>query len=142
MAVAGHSTLRTGPSCSRVTKTSRDDRQKVCTMMIPQATIRITASQNGKNPLFGPSVPQPMPRRTASKRTTPPNSIRREAVTKSAVRISLVQQPAFRHQIAVQLLIFLHPFHILRACGKCRLECSLFQIFFEIRRVEDFFEEA
>src|SRR5713226_3850208 len=120
MAVAGQSTLRTGPSCSRETNTSRDDRQKVWRIMIPHATIRITASQNGKNPLFGPSVPQPIPRRTASKRTTPPNSIKTEAVTKSAVRILLVKQTALRHQITMELFVLFHPFDVFRAGSEIR----------------------
>ena len=65
-AVAGQSTFSTGPSRSRVRKGSVGVRRSAWSMMATQATIMMTASQKGKNPLLGPSLPQPMPRRTES----------------------------------------------------------------------------
>src|SRR5262245_51844503 len=102
----------------------------------------IRASQNGKNPLIGPSGPHPKPRRTASKRTTPPNNISTEAVTTSAARMLFLEQPAFVHQVAVELFILLHPFDVLRAGGERRLERTVFKVFFELRRLVDLFEKA
>src|SRR5207244_10937555 len=143
MAAAGQNTWRTGPSCSRVTNASRDDRHKVLRIMIPHVTTMIRASQNGKNPLFGPSVPQPIPRRMASKSTIPPSSINTDAVTRSAARILFfAQQTALCHQLAVQFFVFLHPLDVLGASSELRLERSFFQIFLEIGSVIDLFEKA
>ncbi len=55
--------------------------------MTAQDTISSTASQNGKNPLAGPSVPQPIPRRRESQITRAPPAIRISAVVRSAVRM-------------------------------------------------------
>src|SRR4029453_16260335 len=102
----------------------------------------IKASQNGKNPLLGPSGPHPTPRRTASKRTTPPNNISTEAVTTSAARMLFLEQPAFVHQVAGELFILLHPFDVLRATGERRVERAVFVVFFQLRSFVDFFEET
>ena len=59
---------------------------KACAPMIAQDARRKTASQNGKNPLCGPSVPQPTPRRSESQMTRRPPAIRINAVVRSAVR--------------------------------------------------------
>src|SRR5437867_12412252 len=142
MAAAGQKTWRTGPSCTRVTNASRDDRHKVWRIMIPHVTTMISASQNGKNPLFGPSVPQPIPRRMASKSTIPPSSINTDAVTKSAARILFAQQTALCHQLAVQFFVLLHPLDVLGASSGLRLERAFFQIFLEIGSVINLFEKA
>src|SRR4029434_3598475 len=82
------------------------------------------------------------PRRTASKRTTPPNNISTEAVTISAARMLFFAPPAFVHQVAVELFILLHPFDVLGAGSERRLERAVFEVFFELRCVVDLFEEA
>src|SRR5262249_49924707 len=111
-------------------------------MTMAQLTIMITASQNGKNPLFGPSAPQPKPRRTAPNRTTPPKSIISEAVLASAARLLLLKQTAFLHQIAMHLLRFFHPLDVRRADGEFGFQRVLFEIFLKFRRVIDFLQEA
>ena len=78
-----------------MTKGPEACRCHACTMMAAHAPTMSTPSQNGKKPLFGPSVPHPMPRRMASKTTTPPRSIRSEAVTRSALRIYFLSSPPF-----------------------------------------------
>src|SRR5262245_22631946 len=102
----------------------------------------IRASQNGKNPLLGPSGPHPKPRRTASKRTTPPNSISSEAVTTSAARILFLEQPALGHQFTVELFVLLDPFDVFRAGSESWLERSVFQVFFKLRSFVDFLEKT
>src|SRR5439155_1109986 len=113
--VAGHSTLSTGPSRARVTNGLSVARCHACMPIVTDAKIRITPSQNGKNPARGPSVPQPMPIRRESRTTTPPSKIRIDAVARSAARILLFQQPALGHQLLVELLVVLHPLHVLGA---------------------------
>ena len=56
--------------------------------MAPTSAIIRTPSQNGKKPLLGPSVDQPIPSRTASKTTTPLTSRSTDAVTMSATRMA------------------------------------------------------
>src|SRR6476646_12075168 len=101
----------------------------------------MSASQNGKNPLFGPSVPQPKPRRMASKSTTTPNSSKIAAVMKSAVRISLVEQSALGHQIFMELFVGLDPLDVLIAARKRGLQRAFGKIFLELCRIVNFFQK-
>src|SRR5262245_55617187 len=121
-AVAGHSTFSTGPSRSRVTKRSVGGRRRACKMIAPQAPMRTTASQKGKKPLFGPSLPQPMPRRSESYTTSAPPSARMTAVMRSAVRMLVLQQPSLGHQLPVELLVLLAPLHVLGTARERRLQ--------------------
>src|SRR4029434_10243790 len=109
---------------------------------MPQATTMIRASQNGKKPLRGPSGPHPKPSRTASKRTTPPKNINTDAVTSSAARILFLEQPAFGHQVTVELFVLLHPFDVLRARCKARLERVIFHVFLKVGRLRHVSHEA
>src|SRR5712691_11247844 len=140
--VAGQSTLSTGPSCSRLTNCPARARRAPWAMMPRQDAIMITASQNGKNPLFGPSVPQPMPSRRASKKTTPPNTNSTDAVRMSAARILLLQQPPLGHEVLVQLLVLLHPLDILGASGEGGLERAFLHVLLPLGRLADLLEEG
>src|SRR6266550_2904865 len=141
MAVAGQITLKTGPSCARVTNDASDRLRKVWRRITAQVMTMIRANQKGKNPLFGPSVPQPTPSRTASKRTTPPNSSKMEAVMKSAMRISLAEQSALGHQIFMKLFVGLNPLDVLIAGRKRGLQRAFGKIFLELCRVVNFFQK-
>src|SRR6266540_103564 len=96
-----------------------------CAMMMAQQTIMMRASQNGKKPLFGPSMPQPTPRRIASTMTRPPRRIRIDAVMRSAARMLLFYQPFFHHQVTVELFVFFDPFDVLRAGKKSGLQSAI-----------------
>src|SRR5881392_3028014 len=144
-ATAGQSTLRTGPSWARPTNGLASARDTAWTPMTAQAAIRSTASQNGKKPLFGPSVDQPMPSRAASKTTTPPNKRSTDAVTMSATRMPwelLLQQSPFGHEILVELLVLLHPLHVLGAGGERGLQRPVAEVLLEVGGVVDFLQEA
>src|SRR5712692_1672534 len=140
--VAGQSTLSTGPSCSRLTNCPARARRAAWAMMPRQDAIMIIASQNGKNPLFGPSVPQPTPSRRASKKTTPPSTNSTDAVRMSAPRILLLQQPPLGHEVLVQLLVLLHPFDILGAGGEGGLERAFLHVLLPLGRLADLLEEG
>src|SRR5215510_2538985 len=45
-----------------------------------------------------------------------------------------LEQPAFGHQITVELFVLFHPLYILSASGEGRLERAIFEVFFEFRR--------
>src|SRR5437773_10903225 len=107
-----------------------------------EARRRSTASQNGKNPLRGPSGPQPTPSRRASQSTRPPNSISTTAVARSARRILFLEQAALRHQIAMQRIRFLHPLDVLGPGGEGRLQRALLEVVLELRGVVHLLEEA
>src|SRR5262244_4391166 len=143
-AVAGHSTSRTGRSCSRVTKGVSLFCLSVRVMMPRAAATRSTASQKGKKPLLGPSVPQPMPMRSESQITSAPPAIRISAVVRSAARIPdlLLQQAALGHEVAVHLLLLLHPRRELGTGEPRGLERAVVQVRLEFRRVHDLLEEA
>src|SRR5262245_22404364 len=141
-AVAGHSTFSTGPSRCRVTKGSSGGRRRACRMMAPQATIMTTASQKGKKPLFGPSLPQPMPSRSESYTTSTPPSARMTAVMRSAVRMLVLQQPSLGHQLPVELLVLLAPLHVLGTTRERRLQGSRLHVVLEVRGVVHLLEEG
>src|SRR5712675_1867918 len=122
MAAAGAITVSTERSCSRVTKGLSEFLRSARMTTATPCPIRMTASQKGKKPLWGPSGPQRKPSRMASTRMTTPRSIRKEAVARSAVRIRLLEQAALRHQVLVQLLVLLHPLGVLGAGGEGGLE--------------------
>src|SRR6266481_6228550 len=142
-ATAGHSTSSTGRSCSRVTKGLPDLSPRARPMMPRQAPIMRTASQKGKNPLLGPSVPQPMPMRSESQITSAPPAINTSAVVRSAARMSylLLQQAALFHQVVMRLVLRFHPRGQLRAGEPRRLERTIFQVRLEFRRVHDALEK-
>src|SRR2546430_1715578 len=143
MAVVGQKNLGARPRCSRAKKASPGDRPKGFRIKIPHVTTMISPRQNGKNTLFWPAVPPPIPRRMASKSTIPPSSINTDAVTKSAARILFfAQQIALCHQLAVQFFVLLHPLDVLGASSELRLEGAFFQIFLEIGSVINLFEKA
>src|SRR5262245_46917026 len=97
-----------------------------CCARIPaHARTMMSASQNGKKPLFGPSVPQPMPKRIASKMTRPPSKARTDAVITSALRMLVFQQAPFGHQIAVQFFVFFNPLDVFSAGGESGFESAL-----------------
>lgn len=70
-------------------------------MMMAQQTIMMRASQNRKKLLFGPSMPQPTPRRIASTITRAPRRIKIDTVMRSAARMLFFYQSFFHHQLAV-----------------------------------------
>src|SRR5262249_20732074 len=140
--VAGQRTFRTGRNCSRVTNGLSVDRCHACRPMMAAARIKMTPSQNGKNPLRGPSVPQPMPIRRESKTTTPPSRTRIDAVARSAARILLLQEPALGHELLVELFVFLHPLDVLGAGREGRLEGAVFHVLLPLRRLGDLFQEG
>src|SRR5713226_8627046 len=144
--VAGRSVVRTGVSRARVTKGTRLARRQACSPMAAQETISSTASQNGKNPLSGPSVPQPIPSRRESQITRTPPAIRISAVVRSAVRMRgrrlLLQEAAFRHQVLVKLLGLAEPLHELGTGFPGGLERALVEVILELRRVVDLPEQA
>src|SRR5262245_24833089 len=142
MATAGHRTLSTGPSCSRVTNGFDVDWRQAWTPIASDATIRMTPSQNGKNPLWGPSVPQPIPIRIESRTTTPPRRTRMVAVARSTVRMLLLQQPALGHQLLVKQLVVLDPLDVLGARREGRLEGAVLRVLLPLRRLGDLLEEA
>src|ERR1700720_1874217 len=104
--------MSTGLRCSRVRRGAPLARRHACAPMIAQDARRKTATQNGKNPLCGPSVPQPTPRRSESQMTRRPPAIRINAVVRSAVRTSalrrlgllLLEEPPLLHELAVHLV--------------------------------------
>src|SRR4030095_1409408 len=142
IAVAGQSTVSTGPSWARVTKTLRSPRRDAWTRRITALAIRVTASQNGKKPLRGPSVPQPIPRRRASRTTMPPTSTSTDAVTRSAPRMLLLERPTLGHQILVEPLVLVHPLHILGAGQEGRLERAVLHVLLPLRRLRHLLEES
>src|SRR5215831_20501998 len=142
MSVAGHSTLSTGASCSRVTNGLSATRRHACMQMAAHARIMTTPSQNGKKPLRGPSVPQPMPMRSESATTTPPSRIRIDAVARSTARMLFFQQTALGHQVLVQLLVLLDPFHVLGAGGERGLERPVVHVLLPFGRLGDFLQEG
>src|SRR5262249_6705014 len=142
MSVAGHRTLSTGASCSRVTNGLWAPRRPACVRMAAHARIMMTPSQKGKKPLRGPSVPQPMPMRSESATTTPPSRIRIDAVATSTARILFLQQTALGHQVLVQLLVLLDPFHVLGAGCEGGLERAIVHVFLPLRRLGDLPEEG
>src|SRR5581483_4696512 len=101
-----------------------------CPMMPAAHAIMMTASQNGKNPLRGPSLPHPTPRRRESKMTTAPTAARNSAVTMSARLMgpSLLEESAPGHELAVELLVLLDPLHVLGAGGERRLQRALLDV--------------
>ncbi len=109
--------------------------------MTAQLAIMITASQNGKKPLCGPSLPQPMPRRAASTSTSAPSAISSDAVIRSAARMLFLEQAFLCHQLSVELLIFLEPLDVFSAGGECRFQGALREVFLKVRRVVDLFQE-
>src|SRR5262245_19790095 len=140
MSVAGHRTLRTGASCSRVTNGLSAVRRHACTQMPAHARIMMTPSQKGKKPLRGPSVPQPMPMRSESATTTPPSRIRIDAVARSTARILLFQQTALGHQVLVQLLVLLDPLDVLGAGYEGGLERAVVHVLLPLGRLGDFLQ--
>src|ERR1043166_1100806 len=142
MAVAGTSTDSTGRSCSRLTKVLPVRWRRACSTISAHAATIATASQNGKKPLLGPSLPQSYPRRTASKMTRPPSPMSTSAVATSAARILLLEQPPLRHQVAVELFVGLHPLHVLVTRREGRLERAVVHVLLPLRRLRDLLEEA
>src|SRR6266478_4104905 len=143
IAAAGQATVSTERSCSRVANGWPERFLTAWTTMAALWAITTTASQKGKNPLCGPSGPQRKPSRMASARTTPPRSIRRDAVTMSAARIRLfVEQPALRHQVLVQVLVLLHPPGVLGPGGEGGLERSVLEVLLEVGRLVDLAEQV
>src|SRR5918996_494266 len=142
IAAAGTPTVSTRSSFSRLANGSLDCFRIARTRMAIECAITTTASQNGKNPLSGPSGPQRKPSRIASARTSPPRSVRKDAVAMSAARIGLLDQPALRHQILVQLLVLLDPLGVLGAGGERRLQRAVLQVLLELRRLVHLLEEA
>src|SRR5258705_4230593 len=108
-------------------------------MMPRHAPIMSTASQKGKNPLLGPSVPQPMPMRSESQITSAPPAINIRAVVRSAARMSclLLQQAALFHQVVMRLVLRLHPRGQFRPGEPGWLERPVFQVRLKFRRVHD-----
>src|SRR6185295_11888812 len=141
MAVAGQSTVSTGPSCARVTKGAPGARRHACTRTITAQASRATDSQNGKKPLRGPSVPHPIPRRRASSTTMPPTSASIDAVTRSATRMLLLEQAALGHQVLVKLLVLLHPLHVLGPGREGGFQRALLEVLLPLRRLGDLLEE-
>src|SRR5713101_4640042 len=141
-AAAGQRTFSTGPNCARVTNGPADGPRAARTVITRQLIIMITASQNGKNPLFGPSVPQPMPRRNESMKTTPPNGNRTDAVRMSARRILFLEQAALDHEVLVQLLVFLDPFDEFGARGIRGFQRPFVHVPLPLGRVGYFLEEG
>src|SRR6266478_39547 len=143
MAAAGTITVSTERSCSRVTKGLSEFLRSARMTTATPCPIRMTASQKGKNPLWGPSGPQRKPSRMASTSTIAPSKVSSDAVMMSAVRIRLLgEQAALRHQVLVQLFVLLHPLGVLGAGGEGRLERSVFQVLLELGRLVDLLEEA
>src|SRR5438132_12637155 len=134
MAAAGQATVSTMRSCSRLANGSVECFLTACTRMAALCASRTTASQKVKKPLWGPSGPQRNPSLTASKRTTAPKSIRKDAVAMSAARIRLLEQAALRHQVLVQLLVLLHPLGVLGASDEGGLQRPFLQVLLEVRR--------
>src|SRR5436309_12439037 len=103
-------------------------------------------SQNGKNPLWGPSVPQPMPSRTASKTTSPPRRARNDAVRRSARRMGegllLLQQSSLAHEVFVESLVLFDPLHVLGAGGKGGLQRAVVHVFLPLRGLADLPQEG
>src|SRR5262245_4438631 len=107
--------------------------------MATQHATRRTPSQNGKKPLFGPSVPQPIPRRTESQMTRAPPAISSSAVVRSAARTTALRSPLLLeeaplvHELLVKLLVLLDPLHVLGAGGEGRLERAVFHVPLPVR---------
>ena len=58
------------------------------------------------------------------------------------MRILFLEQPAFGHQVTVELFVLLHPFRVLRARCKGRLERVIFHVFLKVGRIVNFLQEA
>src|SRR5713101_4489267 len=142
MAAAGQATVSTMRSCSRLANGSVECFLTAFTRMAALCAIRTTASQKGKKPLWGPSGPQRNPSLTASKRTTAPRSIRKDAVAMSAARIRLLEQAALRHQLFVQLLVLLHPLGVLGAAGEGGFQRPLLHVLLEVAGLVHLLEHA
>src|SRR6185312_14611071 len=142
----GSSVLSTGLACARVMKGARLARRRACRAIAAQEQTSSTASQKGKNPLWGPSVPQPMPRRRESQITRAPPAIRISAVVRSAVRMKalrlLLEEPALGHEIAVEHLGLPEPLDELGPRLPRRLQCALAQVVLELGRVVDLLQHA
>src|SRR5262245_58707124 len=125
--------------------------------MPAHAAIITTASQNGKKPLFGPSVPQPTPRRRASQRTRSPPAISTAAVVRSAARTAIdhgvqghravgtalfLQQTPLGHEVLVELLRFLHRLDVVVAGREGGLESSLLHVLLPLRGLRDLAQKS
>src|SRR5262245_21686593 len=151
---AGASTASTRRTAGPVTNGRGSARLKLLTAMTAQLARSARASQNGKNPLRGPSVPQPIPSRSESQRTSTPPAINRSAVPRSAARMPppvgrrrgaawwlLLQQAALGHEILVQLLVLLEPLDVFRPDGERRLQRPLLHVLGPLRRLDDLPEQ-
>src|SRR5262249_3215623 len=138
-AVAGQRTSRTGRSCSRVTNGFPVLLAIARAMMPRQAATMRTASKKGKNPLLGPSVPQPMPMRSESQITSAPPAISTSAVVRSAARMAslLLEQAALGHEVVVDLVFLLHPRRELGISHPGGLERTLGHVGLELGSIHD-----
>src|SRR5262245_12740659 len=152
---AGASTASTRRRASPVTNGRGSARLTLLTAMTAQLARSARASQNGKNPLRGPSVPQPIPSRSESQRTSPPPAISRSAVPRSAARMPppvgrrrgaawslLLQQAAPGHEVLVPLLVLLEPLDVFRPDGERRPQRALLHVLGPLRRLDDLPEEG
>src|SRR5713101_4985650 len=144
VAVAGQRTSSTGRSCSRVTNGFPVLLATARAMMPRQAATMRTASQNGKKPLFGPSVPQPMPMRSESQITSTPPAISTSAVVRSAARMPdlFLEQAALGHELLVDLVFLLHPGGELGARHPGGLERPVGHIGLELGSIHDLLQHA
>src|SRR6266545_761034 len=167
----GSSIWSTGRSASRFMNGVRLERQRAWAPMPRQHAMSSAASQNGKKPLLGPSVPQPTPSRSESQMTRRPPASSTAAVVRSAARMPpplgvgeskpdsmaeaprlgqiaaprprlLLEQAALDHQVLVLQLGGLKPLDVLGARQPGRLERALVQVILELGRLIDLLEEA
>src|SRR4029450_8926554 len=127
---------------SRVTKDSPISRRAAWAITTTQQTTSTVASQKGKKPLRGPSVPHPMPRRMASAPTSPPRRSSTDAVTMSATRMLFFEQAALRHQVLMELVVLLDPLRVLGAGGPRGLERALLEVLLPVGRVDHLLQEG
>src|SRR5918996_2510924 len=170
MPEAGPRTFSTETSDSRVTKGFSTRRSAAWRRVPSEAAIRMTASQNGKNPLIGPLVPHPIPMRSESQTTRAPRSRSNVAVTRSAVRMTTLwevdrraaavlprgqgqpprengrslpaDEAALGHQLLVELFGPLEPLHELGPRQPGLLERPLLEEVLELGRGDDLLEHA